>query len=126
MKVMKINWRLWARAHEQEVVVLQLRLSQIWLARASVELWQRPQYVLEHVQQQAEERSLIVAKLDAVLDAPLQSLRAVGASFRRVGTQKAAPHHKQDLILVVDVCIWQLFGQQLIENDAEGVHVRLE
>lgn len=107
MEIVEIHRSLWWRAHEKEVVVLQLRLSEIWLAGASMNLWQSPQDILEHVQHETEERPLTVVELDAIFATTLQCLRTVGANPREVGLQKSPTHHKQNLILVVDVWIRQ-------------------
>lgn len=40
--------------------------------------------------------------------------------------QQAVAYHEQDLVLVVDVAVGQLAGDQLEHHDAKGVHVRLE
>lgn len=121
-----VDRRLGTGTHEKEIVVLQLRLCQVGLAGASVNLWQRPQNILQHVEQQAEQRPLAVVELDAVFDAAFEGLWTVGAHTREIRPEEAASNHEEDLILVVDVTVGKLFGEQLVENDAEGVHVGLE
>jgi hypothetical protein len=91
-----------------------------------VNLWQRPEDVFEHVEEEAEERPLTKVELDAVFDASFEGLRAVGADAREIRPKEAASHHEEDLILVVDVTVGELFGEQLVKDDAEGVDVGLE
>lgn len=126
MEIVEIHRRFWTGAHKQEIVVLQLGLRQVRLAGASMELWQCSQDVLQHVQKQTEKRALTIVELNTVFDTSLQRLGTIGPNFRRLRSQQATSHHEQNLILVVDVRVRQLFGQQLIKNDAEGINVRLE
>lgn len=127
MKVIKVvHWCLRTRAHEKEVVVLQLALRQVGLASASMNLWQRSQNILKHVKQQTEQRPLDVVELDAVFDTTLEGLRTVGADAREIRAKQATANHEKNLILVVDVAVRKLFCEELVENDAERVHIGLE
>lgn len=123
---MKINWRLWTRAQIQKVVVLQLGLRQVGLGGAAVNFGQGTQHVLEHVQQQSKQRSIFTIEVDALFGEAFQRLRRVRAHFVHVGSQETPAHHKQYLILVIDVIVGQKLGQQLIQHNPKGIDVRLK
>ena len=42
------------------------------------------------------------------------------------GDYVPAPDHENDLVLIIDVTIWKAVGHELVEDDSEGVHVRLK
>lgn len=69
---------------------------------------------------------LVAVVLYAVLHHALKHFWRLGWNFADVRLQVAAAHHKQNLILAVDVRVGQLAREHLVEDDAESVDVRLE